>query len=132
MHIVTSLTDAATLEDPEIRQRVLHTLHSIADDIPFDPNLHGYILVVGAEDTAENISQHIGWNILANRHTGLRYDQDGYTPDWELLLRWDHCYEMLHLRDDTGYCISLWVPALPPMDPDLIAICQTYATQGQR
>jgi hypothetical protein len=134
MQIVTSLTAAATIEDPEIRQRVLHTLHSIADDIPFDNNLHGYILVVGAEDTADSISQHIGWNILTNRHTGMRYDKDGYTPDCELLLRWDRCFEMLHLRDDSGYCISIWIPAppaLPPIDADLIAMCQAYATVGQ-
>jgi hypothetical protein len=40
-------------------------------------------------------------------------------------------YEMAFILDDSGYGVDIFVSKGTVVDPDLLAMCQRYATPGQ-
>ena len=78
----------------------------------------------------DTINTQIGLNILANRFTGIRYDEVGYTPSFEFIEEFPACYELVFILDDSGYGIDIFISKGTGVDPDLLAMCQRYATPG--
>ena len=76
------------------------------------------------------INTQIGFNILANRFTGIRYDEVGYTPSFEFIEECSACYELVFILDDSGYGVDIFISKGTGVDPDLLAMCQRYATPG--
>ena len=68
----------------EIRELVQQRVNDLGGEA-FDADSIGYFLVIEAIDTIEAISEQVGFNILHNRFTGIRYDQTGFTPSFEFV-----------------------------------------------
>ncbi|MDD2882214.1 MAG: hypothetical protein PHQ58_17450 [Rhodoferax sp.] len=57
----------------------------LSEDCSYDPDVLGYFLIVQPGDSIAIINAQIGFDILANKWTGIRFDQPGYTPSFEVL-----------------------------------------------
>ena len=82
-------------------QERIHDLGGAA----FDVVELGYFLVVESGDTVGTITAQLGYDILCNRFTGIRYEQTRFTPSFEFVKKADG--------------VSL----------DLLAMCQRHAVQ---
>ena len=84
------------------------------------------ILVVDGSDTLESLSEQLTFNILCNRLTGIRFDQEGFTPSFEFIEEYPSCFDMVFVLGDDGFGAELFVPKEKGINSELIAMCQTF------
>ncbi len=125
MHIVRSLQSTQHISNIAIRDLVQQRINDLGGEA-FDSASLGYFLVVESGDTIAAISAAVGFNILHNRFTGIRYDATGFTPSFEFIEEFPSCYDMVFVIDDTGFGVELFVPTTDGIDTDLLAMCQMY------
>jgi len=126
MIAVKRLADTHQISNPAIRELVLQRIYDLGGEV-FDTTELGYFLVVEAADTIEAISATVGFNILQNRSTGIRFDATGFTPSFEFIEEFVSSYDMVFVLDDSGFGVELFVPREAGIDTDLLAMCRMYA-----
>ena len=129
MHEILDLPSTQQISDPAIRKLVQHRIDELGGD-KFNTTELGYFLVIEPGDRLDTINRQIGFNILANRFTGIRWDQPGFTPSFEFIEEFSACYEFVIILDDSGYGIDIFISKGMGVDPDLLTMCQRYATPG--
>ncbi len=112
----------------ELRSRIEERMACMAQGEPFDPDLHGQIVVVEEGDSLDAISSAVGFDILANAVTGVRFGEPGHEPSFELCAESSSCYELVFIFGDGDDGIVIFIPKGVGIDPELLAYCQTYAT----
>lgn len=111
-----------------LRSRIEERMACMAQDEPFDPDLHGQIVVVEEGDSLDAISSAVGFDILANAFTGIRFGEPGYQPSFEVCEENSACYELVFVFGDGDDGIVILIPKGVEIDPALLVYCQTYAT----
>lgn len=127
MQIISDPAETNLIADPELRHLIEKTIAALSPDGPYDPDVLGYFLIVQPGDTLATINAQIGFDILANKWTGIRFDQPGYTPSFEVLEEHAGYWEVVFIVDDSGYGIELFIPKAASIDPDLLAMCAQHA-----
>lgn len=131
MKIIRDPADACTITDPELRQLVEATIQGLSEDAPYDPEELGYFVIVEPGDSLVTINAQIGFDILANRWTGIRFDQPRYTQSFEVLEEHAGYFEMVFIISDDGFGIEVFIPKTEGTDgipADLLAMCARFAT----
>ena len=129
MQIIREPAETAAIADPELRALVQKTIAALSEDYPYDPDVVGFFLIVEFGDTIATINAQIGFDILINRWTGIRFDQPGYTQHFEILEEHARCYEIVFLLDDSGFGIEVIVPKAIDL-PELLAMCLRFAVSA--
>ena len=129
MQIIRDLPSTQQINHPAISALVQQRIDDLGGD-KFNTTELGYFLVIEPGDSIDAINTQVGYNILANRFTGIRYGQPGYTPSFEFIEEFSACYELVVILDDSGYGIDIFISKETGVDPDLLAMCQRYATPG--
>jgi hypothetical protein len=127
MQIIREPEGASTIADPELRQLVEKTIADLSEDHPYDPAELGFFLIVQPGDSLETINAQIGFDILCNRWTGIRYDQPKYAQSFEYLDEFAGWYEMLFIISDDGYGIQVYIEKVAGVPVELLAMCQRFA-----
>ena len=130
MIIVRDLSAIHQISNLEIRELVTQRMDDLGGDA-FDANALGYFLVVERGDTLEALSAQLGFDILCNRFTGIRYDQTRFMPSFEFVEEFPACYDMVFVLSDDGYGVELFVQKANGVSLDLLAMCQRYSVQGE-
>jgi hypothetical protein len=124
--VVRSLQATDQIRNPALSALVQQRINDLGGEA-FDADSLGYFLVLEAGDTIEAIRTQVGFNILHNRFTGIRFDATGFTPSFEFIQEFASCYDMVFILSDDGYGVELFLPKEEGIDPDLIAMCKSYA-----
>jgi hypothetical protein len=124
MQIIRNPADA--IADPELRHLIEKTIAALSPDGTYDSDVLGYFLIVQPGDSIATINAQIGFDILANKWTGIRFDQPGYTPLFEVLEEHTGYFELVFLIDDSGYGIEVFIPKTAGIDADLLAMCARH------
>jgi len=128
--IVRDQTSIAHIQSAAIRSLVQQRIQDLQAQ-GFDLADVGLFVVLEVGDTLDDFVSQIGFNPLCNRHTGLRYDQLGYSPSFEFVQAFPDCFELVFVLDDTGYGVELIVPIEEGIDTDLLTLCRRYALPPQ-
>lgn len=126
MQIVRRLQSTHQISNPAIRELVQQRISDLGGEA-FDADSLGYLLVIEAGDTIEAIQQQIGFNILQNRLTGIRFDATGFTPSFEFIQEFASCYDMVFVLSDDGFGVELFIPKEEGVEPELLAMCRMFA-----
>lgn len=126
MQTIRDLAGTSQIRDPAIRQLVTHRINDLGGEA-FDSAELGYFLVVESGDTLEALETQLGFSIVANRLTGIRYDQAGFTPSFELVEEFPSSYDMVFIISDDGFGVEVFVPKAEGVPPDLLVMCRTFA-----
>ena len=126
MIVVRDQSNIDQISNPAIRELVQQRINDLGGEA-FDSNELGYFLVVESSDTLEALSAQLGFDMLRNRFTGIRFNATGFTPSFEFIEEFPACYDMVFVLDDTGIGVEIFVPKEEGIDPDLIAMCRMYA-----
>jgi hypothetical protein len=131
MIVVKSLADTSQISNTAIRELVRKRINDLGGDA-FDATELGFFLVVESGDTLEAINDQLGFDILCNRWTGVRYDQADFSPSFEFVeeFPWCYCYDMVFILSDDGFGVEVFVSVEEGIDPELLAMCQRYAVRG--
>lgn len=136
MLVIRDPAEAASVADPELRYLIQKTVLDLSEDYPYDPDELGYFLIVEPGDSLATINAQIGFDILANKWTGIRFDQPGYTQSFEILEEHAGYYEMVFVIGQDGWGIEVFVPkpastaGSTAVDANLLAMCARYATSS--
>ena len=126
MQIIRDLAGTSQIRDPAMRQLVTQRINDLGGEA-FDSAELGYFLVVEIGDTLEALETQLGFSILANRFTGIRYDQADFTPSFEFIEDFSGCYDMVFILSDDGSGVEVFVPKAEVGPPDLLVMCRTFA-----
>jgi hypothetical protein len=126
MRIIRNPADATTIADPELRQLIDTTIAALSEDGPYDPDVLGYFLIVESGDSLATINAQLGFDILVNKWTGIRFDAPGYTQSFEVLDEHAGYYEMVFVLGQDGYGIEVFIPKGIDLQ-DLLAMCVQFA-----
>lgn len=131
MLVVRSLEEAAHIEVSEIQTLVRRRIAALSEDEPYDPETMANFVVLQPGDTTAAVNERLGFDILTNRVTGIRFDEAGFHCSFEVLEEHGSCYEILFILCDDGYGIDVFVPKLDGLPTDLLAMCACYAVPSQ-
>jgi hypothetical protein len=126
MQIIRSPADAAAITNHELRTCIEKTINDLSEDYPCDPDVLGYFLVVESGDSLVPINTQLGFDILANRFSGIRFDQPGYTQSFEVLDEHANWFEMVFIISDDGFGVEVFISKTIDI-PVLLAMCQKFA-----
>jgi hypothetical protein len=112
----------------DLLSRIEERMAHMAQDEPFDPDIHGQIVVVEEGDSLDALSSVICFDILTNSFTGLRFGDSGFEPTFEVLEESPDCYELVFIHGEGDDGIVIFIPKGVEIDLELLAYCQTYAT----
>ena len=126
MIVVRDHSTIDQISNLQIRELVQQRINDLGGEA-FDSNELGYFLVAESSDTLETLSAQLGFDMLRNRFTGIRFNATGFTPSFEFVEEFPACYDMVFVLDDTGIGVEIFVPKEEGIDPDLIAMCRMYA-----
>ncbi len=127
MLIVRDPSSTGAITESDIRALVKQRFSMLLSDEPDDGELCAYFILVDPGDTVDQLSAQAGFSLLSNRFTGIRFGTPGFTPSFEILEEHPSCYELVFVLGDDGYGIELFVPKVPGIDPELLAMCMQYA-----
>jgi hypothetical protein len=127
MQIIRDLTGISQISDTSIRELVRQRINDLGGEA-FDSTELGYFLVVEIGDTLQVLEAQLGFSIVANRITGIRYNQPGFQPSFEFIEDLGYCYDMVIVLSDDGYAVELLIGDKVGGDVDLLAMCAKYVT----
>ena len=130
MKIIRDLLSTEQISDPAIRKLVQQRIDELGGE-KFDSAELGFFLVVDPGDSLVSIGDQLGFPVLANRVTGIKFGEPGFAPSFEFVEAIGNCYDIVFIVDDTGFGVELFVPVAEGVPVGLLAMCELYATSGQ-
>jgi hypothetical protein len=118
---------ASRIADPELRCIVEQRFIDICAGEDYEPDLHGYLIVVEPADSAAALEQESSCSILRNLCNDIRFGDPGFKPCFEVLEEHASCYEMVFVPGDGDFGIVIFIPKQEGVDADLLAMCAEYA-----
>lgn len=89
----------------------------------------GMFIVAEPGDTVSDIEHTGGIWITTSLFGDAKYGEEDFSPSFEVLeAHSGHCFELVHILNDDGYCVIVIVPETKGMDTELIRFCREYAT----
>ena len=125
MIVIRNLESTRQIRNSNVRALVQRRIYDLGES--FDSASMGYFLVVEHGDTQEALKAQLGFDLLCNRMTGIRYGQPGFFPSFEFVEELPYCFDMVFIISDDGIGIELFIPKSKSVMPDLITMCQQYA-----
>lgn len=127
---VTDLAGTSQIANTAIRQLVEERINDLGGE-EFDSDALGFFLVIEPGDALDAIDAQLGFLILANRITGIRFDEPGFWPSFEFVEEFPACFDMVFIISDDGFGIEVFVPKADGVPPGLRIMCQRYAFKDQ-
>ncbi len=119
---------ASRITDRGIRRLVEQRFREVCAGVPYDYDLHGYMIVVEPGDTVDALEKETSCAILRDLFDDVRFGDPDFSPSFEALEEHHECYEMLFITNDEGFGITLWIQKKEEIAADLLALCIEYAT----
>jgi hypothetical protein len=110
------------LRDPEtvesipslaIRHFLQQRIELMRDGEPYNPDEHGFFIVIEVGDKADEVAAATGCPLL--------------TPMFEYVAAHDGFYELVYIVNDSGFAHIVLVPDCPDIDPRLAKLCADFA-----
>ena len=75
----------AQVVQPEIKAFLRQRFHDICAPETYDPDEHGFFILVEPGDTSEQIESATGYSLLKSMFNDSVYGEPDFTPDFEYL-----------------------------------------------
>ncbi len=111
-----------------IDSRLKRLLVERRDQLGGDVKDQARFIVVQPGDSLDTLEQELGWSVFTTPE-GQRFGEPDFYPGWEWLADHGHCFEMVFIMTDDGFAHVILIENSPGVDPDLLKLCTTYATE---
>ena len=118
---------ASSIAADDLRALVEQRFEDVCDGEEYEPDLHGFMIVLEPGDSFEALEEESGCPILRSYIGNARYGDPEFKPVFECLEEHDACYEMVFVPGDGDFGIVIFIPKQEGIDPDLLAMCAEYA-----
>ena len=127
MLVLRSPDEATRIADLKIRNLVQLRFAQICSGETYDPDRHGYMLVLEPGDTVRTIERESGIAVLTDLFGEARFGDPEFTPAAEVIEDRGTVYELVFIFTDDGYGIAIFVPKVEGVDRELLAMCAQFA-----
>ena len=117
------------IADPDIRRLVEERFDQVLNGEPYDPEIHGEMIVVEPGDTLDSLEAETGLPIATNLFDDRRFPDPDFAPAAEFIEEHATCFEALYLFSDDGAGTSLFIPKAPGVDAALLALCARFSVR---
>ncbi|MDI1291467.1 MAG: hypothetical protein PSV18_01830 [Methylobacter sp.] len=104
--------------------------HDICEPEPYDPDEHGFFILVQPGDTAEQVELETGYSLIKSMFNNTVYGDSDFSPDFEYMEDHGGFYEAVFIFTDSGFAGVLIVPKDKAIDSKILEICTEFATTG--
>ena len=115
--------------DPDIRRLVEQRFAEVCNGDPYDPDVHGEMIVVEPGDTLQSLEGESGVPIASNPFDDVRFPDPDFVPVCEYLEEQSRCYEALYLFSDDGAGVNFFIPK-QGTDAEILAFCARFAVHA--
>lgn len=113
--------------DPDLRTILLDRLALLFPEFSdYDLSFLANFNVVAPGDSIDVIEEELGFSPFVNFVDGARYPDPAFTPSWEWLIKKGRWMEATYALSDSGFGIVLLVPDTEGVDPELLALLNSY------
>jgi len=112
---------------PEIKAFLRERFDDLCHPEPYDPDEHGFFILVEAGDTSEQIELATGYSPIKSLFTDTVYGDDDFMPDFEYLEDHGSFYEAVYIYTDSGFAVVLIVPKEEGIDKRILELCTEFA-----
>ncbi|MGR8998801.1 MAG: hypothetical protein ACU88J_07110 [Gammaproteobacteria bacterium] len=113
---------------PDIKTFLQQRFQDISDPEPYDPDQHGFFILVEPGDTSDRIESATGYSLLKSLFNGTFYGDPDFTPDCEYVEDHVGFYEAVFIFNDSGFAVVMIVPKEEGIDGRMLALCNEFAT----
>lgn len=89
-----------------------------------------HLIIIEPGDTEADVVPEIGFSPLVNPLDRARYGSPSFQPFWDELYRHGGWFELIVTVGNSGFAVVVFIPDAPGVEPDLLALCRTYARRG--
>ena len=112
---------------PEIKAFLRRRFYDICDPEPYDPDEHGFFILVQPGDTSEQIELDTGYSLSKSLFNGTVYGDPDFTPDFEYLEDHGSFCEAVFIFTDSGFAVVMIVPKEEGIDERILELCAEFA-----
>lgn len=123
---------ARRIDDPDIRRLVEKRFMQVCNGEPYDPEIHGEMIVAEPGDTLSSLEGQSGCPIASNPFDESRFPDPDFIPVCEVIEEHPGCYEMVFILNDDGFGVLIFVPKHSGIDRELLSLCRTYAVKPRK
>lgn len=129
MRILRNEAAIAALPNDTLRRLIEKRVAEINECCPWDSDELGYFISVEVGDTAEDLAAEIGFSVLRGLLDDVPFGHEDFSPSFEWAeIHPEGFYELVYIVNDAGFGYDIFITNQPGVDPDLLAMCQAYAT----
>ena len=127
MRVLNDPSLASHIDDPDLRRVVDQSFVDMAADDAYDPDIHGFMIIVEPGDRVEVLEQETGCPILHNLCNEIRFGEPGFSPCFEVLEEHPSFYELVFITGGGDFGVLIFIPKQEDIHPELLALCAEYA-----
>src|SRR4051812_27181734 len=109
MLVIRNPADTPSVRDNEIRSLITERMAMLGEDEPYDPDTHGYFIVMQPRDTAQTLATEMGFSVLENRFTRRVFGDREFAPCAEVIEEHPRFFDAVYVIGDAGFGINLFV-----------------------
>ena len=115
--------------DPDLKAILLERLALLAEFSEWDLADLAHFIIVEPGDSIEAIESELGINPLVNIVDDARYPDPAFDPSFEFCIARAGYFDLTFALCDSGLANCLLVPDRDDIEPTLLALCRSYATE---
>ena len=127
MHVIKDDLALDTIADRFLHRLIESRIANMTNGEDFDPDMHGFFVVMDTGDTIAEIETVFGTPLLRNGITGAEYGGPDFSPLFEYVGAHRSWYEIVVVPGDGDFGVVLFVPRHATIEPRLLALCAEYA-----
>jgi hypothetical protein len=128
MIILRDPQQLSQIVQPDIKAFLRQRFQDICEPEPYDPDEHGFFILVEAGDTSEQIELQTGYSLLKSLFSDTVYGDPEFTPDFEYLEDHVGFYEAVFIFTDSGFAVVMIVPKEAGIDGRILDLCVEFST----
>ena len=115
--------------DPDLKVILLSRLELLAEFSDWDLADLAHFIIVEPGDSIDAIARELGVNPLVNIVDNVRYPDPAFDPSFEFCMARAGYFDLTFALCDSGLANCLLVPDRDDIEPTLLALCRSYATE---
>ena len=127
MIVLRDSQQLSQVAQPDIKAFLQQRFHDICEPEPYDPDEHGFFILVEPGDTSDRIELATGYSLLKSLFIGTVYGDPEFSPDFEYLEDHGSFYEAVFIFTDSGFAVVMIVPKEEGIDVGILEVCNEFA-----
>lgn len=130
MLVLRDRESIGSLPDVGLRDLIHERLQLLAEDCDDHCDLLDEVVmfvVMEAGDSVPDLDSQLGTRAMGHPSDDTSFGEPGYAPAFELVEDHGSHFEVVYVLSSSGFGAEVFIPKVPGIPAELLAMCSTYA-----